>query len=423
MERQDTALVSVQEKVREMALRARAAQPALGTAPAAARDRALAAIAAALEQRAEAIVRANEEDLAAAEHLSGPMRARLKLDRAKLAGVVEGVRAVATLPDILGEELAAWERPNGLKIRRIRVPLGVVGIIYEARPGVTVEAAVLCLKAGNAVLLKGGSEAARTNAALMAAVAEGLERAGLSPDLAQLLPSSREAAEALMQATGLVDVLIPRGGAGLIRAVVERSRVPVIETGSGVCHLYIHEAADLAKARRIALNAKCSNPAVCNAIETLLVDRAVAQAFLPEVGEALRAAGVEIRGCPETLRLLPWANPATEEDWATEYNDLILSVRVVAGLEEALAHIARYSTRHSEAIVTEEAAAAAEFLRRVDAAAVYHNASTRFTDGGEFGFGAEIGISTQKLHARGPMGLAELTSYKYLVLGDGQVRE
>jgi glutamate-5-semialdehyde dehydrogenase len=350
------------------------------------------------------------------------MVARLRLDEQKLAAIIAGVRAVAALPEVLGEELAAWARPNGLQISRVRVPLGVIGIIYEARPGVTVDAAVLCLKAGNAVLLKGGREAARSNAALGEAIAAGLAAAGFSRDLVQVLPPTREATAALMAATGLVDVLIPRGGAGLIRAVLEQSRVPVIETGTGVCHVYVHADADLAMARAVAVNAKCSSPAVCNALETLLVDRAVAADFLPAAGEALRQAGVVVRGCAETRRHLPWAEPASDEDWATEYNDLILSVRVVDGLDEALAHIAAHGTRHSESIITADDQAAARFLHQVDAAAVYHNASTRFTDGGEFGFGAEIGISTQKLHARGPMGLAELTSYKYIILGSGQVR-
>jgi len=304
----------------------------------------------------------------------------------------------------------------------VRVPLGVIGIIYESRPNVTVDAAVLCLKTGNAVLLKGGSETTHSNRALGAALGEGLQRVGLPADLVQVLPGTREAAAALMGATGLIDVLIPRGGAGLIRAVMEQSRVPVIETGTGVCHVYVHSAADLAMAQAVAVNAKCSSPAVCNALETLLVDRTVAAAFLPAVGSALREAGVEVRGCAEALAALPWATPAVDQDWAEEYNDLILAVKVVGGLDEAMGHIARYGTRHSESIITGDEAAAERFLAEVDAAAVYHNASTRFTDGGEFGFGAEIGISTQKLHARGPMGLAELTSYKYIVRGAGQVR-
>ncbi|HEY8346068.1 MAG TPA: glutamate-5-semialdehyde dehydrogenase [Symbiobacteriaceae bacterium] len=408
--------------VQEMARRAREAQPLLGNATAQQRNQALEEIARALEEAAPAILEANAQDVAAASHLPGPMVARLRLDGKKLQGLIDGVRAVAALPEVLGTEIASWRRPNGLLIRKVRVPLGVIGLIFESRPGVTVDAAVLCLKAGNAVLLKGGQEAARSIAALGQAISTGLKRAGFPEDLVQVLPATREAAAALMTATGLVDVLIPRGGAGLIRAVLEQSRVPVIETGTGVCHVYVHKDADLAMARSIVVNAKCSNPAVCNAMETLLVDREVAGEFLPAVAADLREAGVELRACPEARRWISWAGEATEQDWATEYNDLILSIRVVDGLDQALEHIRRYGTRHSEAIVTRNEAVAARFLSEVDAAAVYHNASTRFTDGGEFGFGAEIGISTQKLHARGPMGLAELTSYKYLIYGDGQVR-
>lgn len=410
--------------VRAMAERARTAQRRLESLGPAERSGALEAIARALEAEAEPILAANRVDVTAAMEagLPNPMIARLKLDSAKLAGIIRGVRAVAALPDLLGEELAAWQRTDGLKIQRVRVPIGVIGIIYESRPGVTVDAAALCLKAGNAVLLKGGRESARSNRALGEAMGAGLVQAGLPADLVHVLPATREAAGELMAAHGLVDLLIPRGGAGLIRATIEQSKVPVIETGTGVCHVYVHQAADLAMARTVVVNAKLSNPAVCNAAETLLVDRAVAPAFLPAVGEALRQAGVTLRACPESLPYLPGAEPAAEADWAEEYLDLILAVRVVGNLDEAMAHIARYGTRHSEAIVTADRAAAERFLREVDAAAVYHNASTRFTDGGEFGFGAEIGISTQKLHARGPMGLAELTSYKYILRGEGQIR-
>lgn len=417
--------MSVMElSVHEMARRARAAQPQLGNGGSQLRNKALESIAAILIERQAEILRSNAEDVATATAagLPGPMVARLRLDEKKLAAIAAAVREVAALPDLLGEEMAAWERPNGLQIRRVRVPLGVIGIIYEARPNVTVDAAVLCLKTGNAVLLKGGKETVRSNRAIGAVLTEGLERVGLSGDLVQILPGTREAAGELMGAVGLVDVLIPRGGAGLIKAVVEQSRVPVIETGAGVCHVYVHSDADLEMARQIALNAKLSYPAVCNAMETLLVDRAVAGDFLPGIGAALTQKGVELRACPEALRLLPAAKAASEEDWSTEYNDLILNIRVVDGLDSAMAHMATYGTRHSEAIVTRDLAAAARFEQEVDAAAVYHNASTRFTDGGEFGFGAEIGISTQKIHARGPMGLAELTSYKYIVRGNGQVR-
>jgi len=410
--------------VLEMARRAGAAQPVLGTATSEIRRLALDAVADALEAQAAQVLAANAADVesAVAAGLPGPMVARLSLDPVKWGKVVDGVRAVATLPDVLGEELTSWQRPNGLAITKVRVPLGVIGIIYEARPNVTADAAALCLKTGNAVLLKGGKEAARSNEAIGAASRSGLDAAGLPADLVQVLPASREAAAALMGAAGLVDVLIPRGGAGLIKAVVEQSKVPVIETGTGVCHVYVHEAARLEMATEIIVNAKCSNPAVCNSAETLLVDRAVAESFLPMAAEALRSRGATLRGCPETLRLLPSAEPATEVDWSEEHLNLTLAVRVVDGPDHALAHIAHYGTRHSEAIITEDAAMAARFLREVDAAVVYHNASTRFTDGGEFGFGAEIGISTQKLHARGPMGLAELTSYKYLVAGTGQIR-
>jgi glutamate-5-semialdehyde dehydrogenase len=408
--------------VAEAARAARAAQRVLETASPDLRRRALEAVADALVESEAAILAANAEDLAAAAHLPGPMVARLRLDALKLAAMREAVLTIAAMPDILGEELAAWQPPNGIAIRRVRVPLGVIGIIYEARPNVTIDAAALTLRSGNAVLLKGGKEAARSNEALGAAIAAGLARVGLPEALVQVLPATRETTHELMNATGLVDVLIPRGGAGLIQTVLRESRVPVIETGAGVCHIYVHEAADLAMAASVAVNAKCSAPAVCNAAETLLVDRAVAADFLRQVGPALASRGVALRACDEALRYLLDATAATDEDWSTEYNDLILSVKVVGGLEEALSHIAAYGTRHSEAIITADEAAAARFLSAVDAAAVYHNASTRFTDGGEFGFGAEIGISTQKLHARGPMGLAELTSYKYIIRGTGQVR-
>lgn len=410
--------------IQDAARRARAAQVAAEQAGAAVRSRALHSMAEAVWARRETILSANAADVAAAEAagLAAPLVARLRLDERKFAHMVNGVRAIADLPDVIGEVLSSWQRPNELSMSQVRVPLGVIGIIYEARPGVTADAAALCLKAGNAVLLKGGKEAARSNAAIGLAMQEGLQQAGLPGDLAQVLPPDREAARALMEAVGLVDVLIPRGGAGLIQAVLQQSRVPVIETGTGVCHVYVHAQADLERAAAITVNAKCSNPSVCNAAETLLVDEAVAGTFLPRVGEQLRSAGVMLRGCERTRSVIPWAEAATAEDWGAEYLDLVLAVRVVPGLDEALSHIQQYGTRHSEAIITEDADAAARFFDQVDAAVVYHNASTRFSDGGEFGFGGEIGISTQKLHARGPMGLAALTSYKYLIRGSGQVR-
>lgn len=419
-----SAVAEIAREVREQARRAQEAARVLAAAGREERERALEAIARVLREREQVILAANEEDLAAARQagLPAPLVNRLDLAGRRFAAMVRGVEEVQALPDPLGEVIEAWERPNGLRIEKVRVPMGVIGVIYEARPNVTVDAAALCLKAGSAVLLKGGKEADRTNAALVDALRAGLVSAGLPAAAVQYVPGGREGARALMEATGLVDVLIPRGGAGLIRAVVEGARVPVLETGVGVCHVYVDGDADADMAEAVVLNAKCSNPAVCNAAETLLVDAAAAPSLLPRLAAALRKAGVTLRGCERARALVPWAEPATEEDWAAEYLDLVLAVRVVDGLDGALEHIARYGTRHSEAIVTSDPAKAERFLREVDAAAVYWNASTRFTDGGEFGFGAEIGISTQKLHARGPMGLREITTYKYVVRGNGQVR-
>ena len=319
--------------------------------------------------------------------------------------------------------LSGEVRPNGLQIQKITVPLGVIGIIYEARPNVTSDAAGLCLKAGNAVILRGGKEAFRSNLAVAQVLRDALEESGLPADCVQLVEdTSRQSAQELMGLTGYLDVLIPRGGAGLIRSVKENSRVPVIETGVGNCHAYVDAAADLDMAADIVYNAKCSRPSVCNAIETLLVHEKIAGEALPRIKSSLDDKQVELRGCEKTRAILPGTAAATEEDWATEYNDYILAVKVVGSLEEALGHIAKYSSGHSEVIVTEDYSAAQRFLEEVDSAAVYVNASTRFTDGGEFGLGAEIGISTQKLHARGPMGLEQLTSTKFLVRGRGQIR-
>ena len=372
----------------------------------------------------EAILAANAEDLAAAAENGVPttMLDRLKLDEKRLGGICSALREVASLPDPIGSGEQVI-RPNGLVIRHVRAPMGCVAMIYEARPNVTVDAAALCLKTGNAVVLRGGKEAIRSSMALVESMKKALVAHGFSPDLIGLITmTDRAGATALMNMRGLVDVLIPRGGKGLIRSVVENARVPVIETGAGNCHLYVDEAADLTKAVKVAVNAKCSRPSVCNAIETLLVHKAVAAAFLPMMAAAMASYNVEFRGDEATCAILPAAIPATEEDWDTEYNDFILSIRVVDSLDEAIAHVTRYTTGHSEAIITESMAAANRFRNEIDAAAVYVNASTRFTDGGEFGFGAEIGISTQKLHARGPMGLYALTTDKYLVDGDGQVR-
>jgi glutamate-5-semialdehyde dehydrogenase len=356
--------------------------------------------------------------------LSEALIDRLLLSEKRIAGMSAGLRDVAALADPVGEVIEGWKRPNGLEILKVRVPLGVVGMIYESRPNVTVDAAGLCIKAGNAVILRGGSEALQSNVALVRVIAEAAYAAGVPAGAIQLIETiERAAAQQLMRLNQYVDVLIPRGGEGLIRAVVDNATVPVIETGVGNCHVYVDESADLDMAERIVINAKCQRPGVCNACETLLVHEAVAEVFLSRVGPLLAEQGVEIRGCPVTRGILPDAAEATEDDWRAEYLDLILAVRVIAGFDEALTHIARYGTRHSEAIVTRDYDKARRFCDLVDAAAVYVNASTRFTDGGEFGLGAEIGISTQKLHARGPMGLRELTTYKYVIHGTGQIRQ
>ena len=386
---------------------------------------ALQAAARALLARQEELLAANRADVEAGE--AGGMRDslldRLRLTESRIAGMAQALREVAEAPDPVGRVLSGEVRPNGLQIQKITVPLGVIGIIYEARPNVTSDAAGLCLKAGNAVILRGGKEAFRSNLAVAQVLRDALEESGLPADCVQLVEdTSRQSAQELMGLTGYLDVLIPRGGAGLIRAVKENSRVPVIETGVGNCHAYVDAAADLDMAADIVYNAKCSRPSVCNAIETLLVHEKIAGEALPRIKSRLDEKQVELRGCDKTRAILPGIAAAAEEDWATEYNDYILAVKVVGSLEEALGHIARYSSGHSEVIVTEDYSAAQRFLEEVDSAAVYVNASTRFTDGGEFGLGAEIGISTQKLHARGPMGLEQLTSTKFLVRGKGQVR-
>ncbi len=389
------------------------------------RNEALVAISRALTERADAILAANREDLAAAEENGVPrvMLDRLTLTAARLDAIAAAVRSLAELPDPLARR-ETWERPADLTITRAAVPLGVVAIIYEARPNVTADAAALCIKSGNAVILRGGKEAIRTNRAIVNVIREALTACGICPDVVGLVScTDRESANALMQMRGLVDVLIPRGGKGLIRNCVDNARIPVIETGAGNCHVYVDREADLAMALEIAVNAKCQRPSVCNAAECLLVHRDVAADFLPAFHAATRAWNVEFRACPASLPYLGGATLATEEDYATEYNDYVMNVKVVDSLEDATAHIARYGTRHSEAIVTENAENAYRFGALVDAAAVYHNASTRFTDGEVFGFGAEIGISTQKLHARGPMGLEALTTVKYLVKGSGSVRK
>jgi glutamate-5-semialdehyde dehydrogenase len=355
--------------------------------------------------------------------MAKPLIDRLLLNEARITAMAEGLRQIVTLPDPVGETAAGWIRPNGLSISKVHVPLGVIGIIYEARPNVTVDAAGLCLKSGNAVILRGGSEAISSNSAVTAIIAKAAVAAGIPAGAIQLVETTdRQAVTAMLKLNKFIDVIIPRGGAGLIRTVVENSTVPVIETGTGVCHTFIDASADLKMAQDIAFNAKVSRPGVCNAMETLLVHRDIAAASLPDLLERFHQADVELRGCPEVMQYHQAVKPATQEDWAAEFLDLILAVRVVDNLDVALEHIAAYSTRHSEAIVTNDYNNARRFQQEVDAAAVYVNASTRFTDGFEFGFGAEIGISTQKLHARGPMGLPELTSIKYMVNGCGQIR-
>ncbi len=413
--------------IETQALAARNAGTILANLDTAQKNEALEAVAAALMDRREDILHANTEDVRAAGEsgMSASLLDRLTLTPARIAGIVEGVRQVAALHDPIGEVTKMTTRPNGLVIGRRRVPLGLIGIIYEARPNVTVDAAVLCLKSGNAVLLRGGKEAIRSNRAFVTIMRDALERAGLPRDCICLVEdTSRESAHEMMGLRGYLDVLIPRGGAGLIRSVVENARVPVIETGVGVCHIYVDKDADLQMAAEIVYNAKCSRPSVCNAAETLLVDRAVAVEFLPMAYEFLKRKDVQVRGCITTQEILgdDIVVPATPEDWDTEFGDYILAVKVVADADEALEFIARHGTGHSECIVTSNYFSAQRFLNEVDAAAVYVNASTRFTDGFEFGLGAEIGISTQKMHARGPMGLEELTSSKYVIYGTGQVR-
>jgi glutamate-5-semialdehyde dehydrogenase len=412
-------------EVRNMAIAARQAAQSLASIGTARKNVALTAMADALCANEAAILQANAQDVDAARErgLAEAMIERLTLNPARVAEMAEGLRQIAALPDPIGEVLDGWTRPNGLQIQRLRVPLGVIGIIYESRPNVTADAAGLCLKAGNACILRGGSEVLNSNMAIARLLSEAAQSAGLPAESVQLIASAdREAARELMRMNGLVDVLIPRGGAGLIKSVVENSTVPVIETGTGNCHTFVDASADLDTALDIVMNAKVSRPSVCNALETLLVHDVIAEEFLPTAAEKLQAAGVELRGCERTREILPDVIPATEEDWQTEYSALILAVKVVESLDEAIQHINTYGTRHSEAILTEDYTSSQRFTEEVDAAAVYVNASTRFTDGYEFGFGAEVGISNQKLHARGPMGLRELTTYKYVVRGSGQVR-
>ncbi len=406
--------------------RAKAAAPAAAKAGTLLKNKALHAISAALLNNTEQIIAANQQDLdqAVQNNMSAAMQDRLRLDAPRIQAIANAVCKLVALEDPIGTEDRGWIRPNGLRVRQVRVPLGVIGIIFESRPNVTVDAAALCLKAGNAVILRGGKEAIHSNTCLVSVMQEALESVGLPADLVQLVEKTdRETAAEMMKLNGYLDVLIPRGGAGLIQAVVKQATVPVIETGAGNCHVYVDASAKLEMAVDIANNAKTQRPSVCNAIETLLVHKDIAESFLPAVKAAFDKSNVEIHGCEVTQRILgDCVVPASEEDYATEYLDYKIAVRVVDSVEEAVSHILKYSTRHSECIVTESMENAEHFQNSVDSAAVYVNASTRFTDGEEFGFGAEIGISTQKLHARGPMGLQALTTIQYRIVGNGQIR-
>ncbi len=418
--------MSLHDDMIQVGDRAVAAARALAPLSSRRKNAILEAMAAELEARREAIFAANRADLEAAEKagVPKPMRDRLLLNEKRMDAMIKGIRNVVALKDPVGAKISRWMRPNGLVIQKVRVPIGVIAIIYESRPNVTADTAVLCFKTSNAVILRGGKEAMESNRAIAQALIEGGARKGLPPDAIQLVTTTdRDAIREIVQLVGRVDLVIPRGGEGLIHAVTEQARVPVIKHYKGVCHVYVEASADPEMALRIIENAKCQYPAVCNAAEKLLVDASIAPGFLPRCAALLQGRGVELRGDEASRALVPSMKPATDEDWTTEYNDLILTVKVVPGVAEAIDHINRFGSRHSDAIVTSDEAAARRFTDEVDSAAVYVNASTRFTDGGEFGMGAEIGISTEKIHARGPMGLEELTSYKFVVRGEGQIRE
>lgn len=413
-------------EVMDKARKGKAAARLMNNVSTAEKNAALLVIADALEANVERIVTANEEDIARgrAGGIKESLVDRLALNEARVRAMADGLREVVALADPVGDELAQFTRPNGLVVRQVRVPLGLIGMIYEARPNVTVDAAGLCLKTGNAVLLRGGSAALSSNQTIVAVIQEALAWTSLPVDAVQLIEDAdRSSVDQMLKLNGLIDVIIPRGGAALINNVVQNATVPVIETGAGICHTFVDASAQVTMAADIAFNAKVQRPSVCNSMETLLVHADFAKAHMAELLAKIVEANVELHADARAAALLPQAVRASDADWATEYNDYVLNVKVVDSLDEALAHIAKFGTMHSECIVTEDAAHAARFLQEVDAAAVYHNASTRFTDGFEFGFGAEIGISTQKLHARGPMGLPALTSTKYIIKGDGQVRQ
>ena len=412
---------AIEESILQMGRQARAAAYRLAQLSSDEKNAILRAMASSIRANAAALMQANDKDLAAGveKGLSAAMLDRLRLDEARIEAMAAGIDQVATLPDPVGQVMDAWERPNGIRIEQVRVPIGTIGIIYESRPNVTADAAALCFKTGNATILRGGSEAIHSNRAIAAALAS----AGAPEHAIQLIPfTDRESVAALAQMDKWLDLIIPRGGKGLIETVVSLARMPVIKHYDGICHLFVDQAAKLDMAVKLTVDAKTQKCGVCNALETLLVHEAVAAEFLPMVATALRAKNVELRGCEKTRAILSDCIPATEEDWDTEYLDLILSIKVVSSIDEAIDHINTHGSHHTDTIVTEDQAAAERFLRSVDSACVFHNVSNRFADGGEFGFGAEIGISTDKLHARGPMGLRELTSYQYRVRGNGQTK-
>jgi glutamate-5-semialdehyde dehydrogenase len=418
--------MNVEDTVVAMCRAARQSTRALAAASTGTKNRCLREAAAQLRVRWPRLRDANREDVQRGREvgLSSALLDRLALTEARLEAMATGLEEVAALPDPVGETIAQWRRPNGLEIGQVRIPLGVVGVIYESRPNVTADAASLCLKAGNAVVLKGGSEALATNRAIAAVLSEAAGACGLPAAAIQLIPTAdRQAVHVLLKQSQYIEVIVPRGGESLIRAITESSSIPVIQHYAGVCHTYVDASADLAMAERICFNAKVQRPAVCNAMENMLVHQAVAAEFLPSMLRKLRDAGVDIRGCEQTRRIVADVTPATDADWRTEYLDLILAVKVVDSLDAAIDFINTHGTGHSDAIVTRDYASARRFQAAVDSAAVYVNASTRFTDGYEFGFGAEVGISTNRLHARGPMGLRELTTYKYVISGNGQIRE
>jgi len=418
-------MTSIRKSVLSVCRAARDASARIGGAGTAEKNQALLSMAKGLRERSERILGENRADLAAAgaRGLTPAMIDRLALDEARIAQMATGIEEVAALPDPVGEVDRMWRRPNGLWVGKMRIPLGVIGIIYESRPNVTADAAALCVKSGNAVVLRGGSEAIHSNLAIAEILREGLSSAGLPEDAVSVLrQTDREAIDELLCAEEFIDLIIPRGGEGLIRSVAEKSRIPVIKHYKGVCHIYVDEKADTEQAVPICVNAKVQRPGVCNAMESLLVHEKAAPSFLPAVAADLVRRGVEIRGCPETVRLVPEAKPAAETDWGAEFLDLILAVRVVPSMEEAIRHIRRYGSLHTEAILTTDHGRAMRFVREVDSSLVLVNASTRFNDGFELGLGAEIGISTTKIHAFGPMGLAELTTTKFIAFGDGQVR-